>query len=201
MKKYTWPILILSAFCLAGVWGKSKHTNLVVPFTRHIQLPAQLAGTPANQPTEGADETAACLIMANSATEYIYATFEIGEEWKGREDMTAEVDWVPYSGAVGAGQTVQWDWTMRSVAIGEALDNGTAATMSGTFTDGGSGTSQYVEVHTGATIDWDHANQPLVHEDHVFLRVERNNSDTFSGTVCVTAIEIIYTATGIPEAN
>jgi hypothetical protein len=149
-------------------------------YTRHLQIDAHAdAGTPANQPSTVSVATAACLEFANSASEYAYPTFEIPDDWDG--------------------ETVIWDWQYRSVAEGGLITAGTVATGSATFTDGGAGTAQYLIVHTPFTLTYNHANQPLAAQDHVFMVLDRNNADTFAGKVCITAFEVIYESTGLPR--
>ena len=170
----------------------------VTPFTRHVQLPAETVGKLTDQPTPETFGTAACLQFASLGTsEYAYATFEVGEDWVGGEDIIFEIDWFP---AMTGTETVTWDVTYRSILEGETITNGTAVTVS--VTDSGD-YSQYVIEHSPFTLDYDNGNQPLVHEDHVFLQVTRDTgvANDFAGTVCVTAFEIIYNANTFAETN
>lgn len=45
--------------------------------------------------------------------------------------------------------------------------------------------------------------QPLTKQDHVYFKVSRDTgvANNFSGSVTVTACEIIYTSTGFPSSN
>ena len=54
--------------------------------------------------------------------------------------------------------------------------------------------------HTAATFTYDHADQPLVVGDHIYIQVERD-TDTFAGDTCVTAFEINYNSNSIPMTN
>jgi hypothetical protein len=50
-------------------------------------------------------------------------------------------------------------------------------------------------IHSRVTIPYNHANQPPAKNDHLFIKVTRNaTSDTYSGTVMITAYEYIWTA-------
>jgi len=176
-------------------------TLTVAPFTRHVQLPAQTVGNINTRPTPATYGTVACLDFdAGPTAEYAYATFEVGSDWVGGEDMTLEIDWFPSSGAMAGTDTIKWDITYRSVAEGETITNGTAVTVS--VTDSGD-YAQYIVEHTPFTLDYDNANQPLVHEDHVFIQITRDVgvANDFAGDVCVTAFELIYNANTFAETD
>lgn len=178
-------------------WTSSEdHT-----YERHLQVPASIAGV-GNTPTATVSNTdVLCILWNDTPTEeYAYFQFEVPSDWDNTTDWTVEVDWHPYSAAIGAGETVIWEYSYRSVAQGENF-NQTSDTTSGTFTDGGAGTAQYLSIHTGATIPKTGTNQNIAREDHVYMRINRDGSaaDTFGGTVCVSAFEILYNSEGMPR--
>jgi len=175
--------------------------DIVVPaYERHVQFPAMVTGTPANQPTEVDFGTASGLQFASVGAEYAFFQFEVGDDWDGVSDMTIEIDWFPDSGAMAGADTVKWDIEYRSIAPGETVTNGVSVTVS--VTDDGD-YAQYVTEHTPFTLDYDHANQPLTKEDHVFVKVTRDTgvANDFAGTVTITAFEVLYDSIRMPASN
>ncbi len=176
-------------------------TITVDSYERHIQVPARASGLPADQAPLKAVGTASCMSFANAGGKYGYFQWEIPTDWVGgTEDIVIEVDWIPESGAIGASETVIHKFSYRAIAEGEVLTTGTEATVQATYTDSGSGTAQYHVEHTGATLTYNHADQPLEAEDHLYVKIERD-TDTFAGDTCVTAFEIIYNSNTIPTTN
>ena len=60
---------------------------------------------------------------------------------------------------------------------------------------------QYVTTHTQHVLAASDADNPIAHEDHLFVRIERDNTvaNNWSGDVLVTAFEVLYASNGIPE--
>ena len=176
-------------------------TITVDSYERRIQVPARASGLPADQAPLKAVGTSSCMSFVNAGGKYGYFQWEVPTDWvAGTEDILVEVDWVPESGAVGASETVIHKMSYRSIAEGEVLTAGSEATAQATFTDGGAGTAQNLVVHTAATFTYDHADQPLVVGDHIFVKIERD-TDTFAGDTCVMAFEIVYNSDTIPTTN
>ena len=176
---------------------------LTVPsYERHIQIPAFLAGTPANQPTATTVGTAGGLQFGFAADKTTYVQWEVPDDWVGGEDMYIEIDWLPDGGAIdytGSSETVNWTITYRSIAEGETITNGTAVAVPITSAED---LSQYQTKHTRFTLDYDNANQPITKQDHIYFEIKRDVSeDSYNGTVVVTAFEILYNSTSLPTSN
>ena len=174
------------------------HTGLLtVPaYERHIQVPALLTGNPANQPTSVDFFTAGGLQFPTTGAKYAFIQWEIPDDWNGT-DLYFEVDWMPDSGAMSGTDTVEWTVEYRAIAEGELINAGTSVTMTATNSDDN---AQYKTIHSRMTIDFDNANQPITKQDHIFFKISRNTGVTndFSGTVTVTAYEIIYNSITLP---
>lgn len=169
----------------------------VAAYTRHIQVPAMLSGTPANQPTEVDFGTVSGLQFATTGSKAVFGQFEIPDDWDGT-NIILEVDWFPDSGAMSGTDTVEWILTYRSIAEGESCQLGTVATV--TVTDSAD-YAQYVTKHSQFTLTFNHADQPLTKQDHVFFKLTRNTGVTndFGGTVSITEFELVYNSVGLPR--
>lgn len=168
-------------------------------YERHVQIPAMANGLPANQPAEVDFFTAGGLQFASAGAQYAYCQWEIPDDWDGT-DVVFEVDWFPDSGAISGTDTIKWDVEYRSIAEGEAINNGTSVTVSVTdSTD----YAQYITKHSRFTLTYNNANQPLVNQDHIYFKISRDTSvaNDFAGTVTVAAYEIIYQSKGFPSSN
>ena len=66
-------------------------TLTVGSYERHTQLVANLAGTPADQPTQVTVGTASGLQFATTGTKYSYCQWEIPDDWDGG-NIIFEVD-------------------------------------------------------------------------------------------------------------
>ena len=117
--------------------------------------------------------------------------------------MYFEIDWFPDSGATSGTDAVRWTVEYRSIAEGEAMNNGTSVTV-----DNGAGgdTGDYIQYqtkHTRFTLAYNSANQPLTKKDHIYFKISRDTGVTndFGGSVTVTAYEIVYTSNGFPTSN
>jgi hypothetical protein len=176
------------------------NTVTVASYTRHIQVQAIPSGTIANQAVGNTVGTAVGLQFASTPDKYAGFQWEVPDDWVGGEDITVEVDWTPDSGAMSGTDTVQWILEYRSIASGELLTQGAIATVTVTNNDDN---AQYTSIHSSFTIDYDHADQPLTKQDHVFFLLHRNTTvaNDFAGTVTVTAFEIVYNSNTIPKSN
>jgi hypothetical protein len=171
--------------------------NIAYPTqTRHIQVPAVLRGNPSTQPTADGVGSASGLKFSNSGSKYAYFQWEIPSDWTGG-DITVEIDWCPFSGAMSGSNTVKWLVSYGLRAVGETI-GGTLTVVPSTI----SGiVGQYVTTHTQHVLAASDADNPIAHEDHLFVRIERDNTvaNNWSGDVLVTAFEVLYASNGIPE--
>lgn len=200
--------ILLALLALPGrAWAWFPGDDIDIPgtltvgaYVRHVQVPAFTAGTPAQQATAAAYDTAGCLEFSTSADKYSYFQWEIPEDWTGG-DITVEIDWFPVV-TLPEGDTVTWDVNYVSVAEGEVIAGRTITNLTDTITGEVGDTAQYKTIHTGFTFAYNNADNPLVHEDHIYVQVIRDVSeDDFANSACVSAYEIIYTSNTLPEGN
>jgi hypothetical protein len=153
-------------------------------------------GNAATNPTPDAFGTVGGLVFPTTGSKYAYFQWEVPLDWTGG-NMTVEIDWVPFSGAMSGTDTVKWDIDYVSKAEGEDL-NGTATAVPVTID---ADIAQYISTHTPFTLAYNDANNPLVHEDHIYFRISRDTgvANDFAGSVMITAFELLYTSNGIPE--
>lgn len=172
---------------------------IVKSYERHVQIPAEANGAPASTPVWITIGTAGALQYSAALAKYAYCQWEIPDDWAG-DNIYFEVDWLPDSGAMSDPDTIKWDVNYRSIAEGELITNGTMATASVTFTGD---LAQNATKHGRVTLTFNHANQPLTKQDHIYFQITRDVgvADDFSGTVAVTAYEIIYNSVGLPTSN
>ena len=168
-------------------------------YSRHIELQvgSAVVGSTAPSPTTVGTFRGLGFNADNEVANFI---FDVPTDWDGVSDMTAHVHWYPTSGdAVANGETVKWDITYRSIAEGEAVDNGTAVTASGTLTGGASETDKEL-YYTEIVLDYNHADQPLTAEDCVGIQFDRDvTTDTYSGAGIITMLHIQYNSIALPE--
>lgn len=121
---------------------------------------------------------------------------EIPTEWDGASNMTLNITWHAQSGdAIASGETVKWDSEWRSIVTGEAVDNGTVASGTVTYTESGGDDIDKQTYMSSITIPYTGGNQPLTSGDTLFLRMDRDVSgDSYSGQAIVLKVEIVYTA-------
>lgn len=171
-------------------------------YERHVQIKATPSGTPANQMSAVTIGTATGLQASSAVSQYAGFQWEVPDDWDGT-DVYVEIDWFPDSGAMSGTDAIRWVVEYRAIAEGELITQGTVATV-----DNGSGgdTSDYAQYetkHTRFTLTYNHADQPLTAQDHVYFLVHRDVSVSgdFAGTVTVPAFEIIYNSKGFPTSN
>jgi hypothetical protein len=169
----------------------------VSSYERHIQIPALLTGTPANQPTSVDFFTVGGVQFPSNANKSVFCQWEVPDDWAG-DNVTFEIDWFPCCGAISGTDTIKWDIEYRSIAEGEAINNGTSVTVS---VSDNADYAQYITKHTPFTLAYNNANQPLVKQDHVYFKITRDVSvaNDYAGMVTVPAFEIIYNSTGFPR--
>jgi hypothetical protein len=171
-------------------------------YERHVQIPVTHVGAVANQPTPVDIFTAGGDQYPTTGSKYGFLQWEIPDDWDGT-DVYMEIDWLPDSGAISGTSAIRWTVEYRSIAEGETINNGTSVTL-----DNGAGGdtadySQYQTKHTRFTLAYNDANQPLTKQDHIYFKISRDTSvaNDFSGSVAVTAYEIIYQSAGLPTSN
>lgn len=171
-------------------------------YERHIQIDAKTDGTVANQPGEVDFFTAGGLQYATTGAKFAFCQWEVPDDWDGG-NIYFEVDWFPDSGAISGTSAVRWTVEYRAIAEGEAINNGTSVTLdNGAGGDTGDYT-QYQTKHSRMTLVYNNANQPLTKQDHIYFKIGRDTAvaNDFSGSVTVTAYEIIYYSVGFPTSN
>lgn len=167
-------------------------------YTHHIDIDAGGATQGASAPTATTVGTFRGLGFAADA-EVVHYAVEVPIDWDGASDMTLIVHWYPTSGdAIANTETVKWDATYRSIAVGEAVDNGTAVVATTTFTGGASETDKE-HYETSITIDFDDVNQPLTVGDDIGVQFDRDvTTDTYSGAGIVFRWDLSYTSNKLP---
>ena len=171
-------------------------------YERHVQIDAIATGAVVNQPTPSDFFTVGGLQYPTTGAKYAFCQWEVPDDWDGG-DVYFEINWFPDSGAISGTAAVRWTVEYRAIAEGEAINTGTSVTL-----DNGAGgdTGDYIQYqtkHTRVTLTYNNANQPLAKQDHVYFKVSRDTgvANDFSGSVTVSAYEIIYTSTGLPTSN
>lgn len=171
--------------------------SVTTDYTRHLVLVAIPRGNASTQPTADGVGSVACSKFANTGSKYSYVEWEVPNDAKSGADVTFEVDWIPFSGNMSGTDTVKFLVEYGSRSPGEAVNGSLTTVPISTDAD----ITRYVTTHSGGTIDYDDATNALHHEDHVFFRITRDNTvaNNWTGDVCVTAFEIIYTSNSFPE--
>lgn len=170
-------------------------------YTRHIAMPASTSQVGATAPTATTVGTSRGLGF-DADGELVFFDTVIPEDWNGTSDMNIEIYWSAENGdAVADTEQVIWDTEYRSVAEGEAVDNGTLVNVACTHTQSGGGTDKEL-YETTCTIDYDDANQPLTAGDTLFIKLNRDVTaeagNTYSGLAILQRYEIKYTSNALP---
>lgn len=170
-------------------------------YTRHHDLTASAATTGPTAPTPTTVGTFRGLGF-DADNEVVFFALEIPSDWNGTSNITLVVHWYSTDGDIIAnGETVKWDATYRSIAAGEAVDNGTAVTATATFTGGGSETDKE-HYETSITIVFTGGNQPLAVGDDIGFQFDRDVSgDSYSGAGIVYKWDMVYTSNTIPRGD
>ena len=168
-------------------------------YTRHIDIEIGAATLGPNAPIATSVGTFRGFGF-DADNEEAFVNFEIPADWDGVSDMAFELHWYPTAGDVIAnGETVKWDATYRSIAAGEAVDNGTVVSITATFT-GGASEIDKEDYETVITIDYDNVNQPLAVNDDLGIQFDRDvTTDTYSGAGIVYRIDLTYTSNTLPD--
>ena len=172
------------------VIGCGTGTLTVPTYTKHESIPANAAVLGPNAPTPTTIGTARGLGF-DADNEAAYLEYEVPDSFTGSGDLTFKIYWSGASGdAFADTETCKWDLNYRSLAEGEAMDNGTAVTASVTYTQSGAGTDKEFFV-SEITLDYDHADQPIAAGDLLVIQFDRDvTGDTYSGAGIVYRWEI-----------
>ena len=175
----------------------NKSDGIVDVYERHIQIPALLTGTPANQPDAVDYFTAGGLQFSTTGAKNAFFQWELPDDWDGT-DVTIEIDWFCSNAAMSGTATVQWTVEYRTTPEGGLHNAGTSKTLTITNDDDN---AQYLSIHSPAVMPYNDANQPLAKQDHIYFKVSRNTgvANDFGGSVVITAFEIIYNSVKIPR--
>ncbi len=169
-------------------------------YTVHLDIQASAATLGPTAPTLTTVGTARGLGFDADA-ELVNFHIDIPTDWNASSDMTLVVHWFSTSGdAIANTEDVKWDVTYRSVAEGEAIDNGTAVTATASFT-GGASELDKEHYMTSVTIDFDNGNQPLTAGDAFVVQFDRDVSgegNSYSGAGIVMRWDLLYTSVALP---
>ena len=186
-------VLVLSATALAShngtTWEQIHDT-----YTRVIVIRPNAATLGPTAPSATTVGTYRGLGFG-TANDELFVEAYIPDDWDGESDLTISLCWCPEDGdPLQDGETVKWSGTYRLTAEGESLENGTAVTCADSYTQ--SGASAATErICCDATIDWDHADQPVEAGDLLGWIISRDTAtDTYSGYAVVMLIRIEYQA-------
>jgi hypothetical protein len=167
------------------------------PYTRHIDIlpSASTLGPTAPTPTTTGNARG---LGFDADGELAFIEYEVGDDWDGVSDMIFQIIWHPESGdAIADTEQVKWNIAYNSIAQGEAVDNGTEATATTTYTQSGAGTDKEV-IETDITIAYTGGNQPLTTGDTVFIKFNRDVTgegvNSYSGLAIVERWEIKFNA-------
>ncbi|KKM72356.1 hypothetical protein LCGC14_1421340 [marine sediment metagenome] len=171
-------------------------------YTRHLDLDIGAAVLGPNAPTATTIGTSRGLGF-DADNEAAYVEFEIPSDWDGASNMNFNIHWHPTSGdAIANTEKIKWDAHYRSVAIGEAVDNGTLVTATTTFT-GGASEGDKETYQTVIVIVYTGGNQPLTAGDILYIQVDRDvtgeagGGGSYSGMGIITLVELEYTSNAL----
>jgi hypothetical protein len=167
-------------------------------YTRHHDVAIGAAIVGAAAPGQETIGTFRCYVFDANA-DLAYISVEIPSEWDAASDMAIDLLIFTDDGdALGNGEIIEFDLVYRSVDEGEAYDNGSAVTINANVTGGASETDKG-QYKITATVDYDHADQPLAVEDTLGFSIMRDvtTSDTYSGDVHVCRAQLVYTANSL----
>lgn len=167
-------------------------------YERHIVLFPTASTLGPTAPTPVSIGTARGLLHDADA-EQSFITVEIPSDWNGTSDIDFEILWSGESGDVIAnGETVIHKISYRSIAIGEAIDTGTAINTGVTYTQSGAGTDKQI-FESEVILDYDSIVQPLTAGDNIYIVYSYDaTTSTYSGGPIVYHWEIKYISNKMP---
>jgi hypothetical protein len=124
-------------------------------------------------------------------------SFRVPDDWNGSSDMYLRLKWTSEHGTpILNGQTVIWETDYYCAASEAAIDAAGAASVDTTYTEAEAIAGADEElIHTDTLIDYNHADQPLVKGQHVYMTISRDKStDTYANDAVLVGMELVYTA-------
>ena len=178
-----------------GLTGNDQQEYL--NFTRHHDI--SMGATTLGPTAPSVVKTGAAICFAFDAdAEEAGIIMEIPLEWNGASNMAFNIHWHSESGdPVQNGETVKWDieWYANKSSENVAVDNGTAATGTATYTEAESPGVDKEHSMSSIILPYTGGNQPLEVNDRLFLRFDRDVSgDSYSGQAIVCQVEVTYTS-------
>lgn len=177
----------------------AKDGTVALPaYTRHIDIVAGAATLGPNAPDSVTTGNARGLGFNNN-NEQVYFNWEVPDDWDGASNFDIEIIWSPTGGdAILLNETVKWNMAWYAVEPTQAIDNGTEATGTVTYTETGNPGTDKEMIESEIEIPYTGGNQPLVKGDSVFMCFIRDNdNDNYSSNAICYRWEIKYTATGL----
>lgn len=198
--------LLFTVPCFSQTSGGAGNSNdwtlpggvTVGAYARSVTIPSGQATVGATAPTATTVGTFRALGF-DANNELAYMNVEVPEDWDGISDMTLKIYYFTTNGdPVQDGETIKIDVDYRSIAEGEAIDNGNAVSITNTYTATGAQTDKEM-FEQEITIDFDHGDQPLTAGDIIGFLFNRDvDTDTYTGAVIVVRWEVDYTSIGLP---
>jgi len=135
----------------------------------------------------------------NATAELAFIGMKIPTDWDTTTAINLVIHWVPTDGDTPLnGETVRFDIQYHSAAVGEAVDQGTVAVGTVTYTQSGTGVPKGI-IESTIVLPASTGNQPLAIGDDLNIRFNRNTVDTYSGDPNVFFWTFEYTSIGLPE--
>jgi len=135
----------------------------------------------------------------NATAELAFIGMKIPTDWDPTTAINLVIHWIPTDGDTPLnGETVRFDIQYHSAAIGEAVDQGTVAIGTVTYTQSGAGIPKGI-IESTIVLPASSGNQPLAIGDDLNIRFNRNTVDTYSGDPNVFFWTFEYTSIGLPE--
>ncbi len=140
--------------------------------------------------------TGTCATFATDVDDIIRFNFHMPDCWTGAADFQAKLRWATIGDAMTLAQTVSWQHSWRAKTVGEALNGGSEATQTVTYTEAGNPGTDLALIETTLTFDYDSASQPIAAGDTVYWRLQRDvDTDNYDGIVYLQELWIEYPAT------
>lgn len=169
---------------------------------RNLFLPVSSAALGPTAPSDITVGTFRCKQFNQAQTsQEAFITIPITADWDAVSDYTIGFSWYQESGdPLADGEVVEWDLTYRSIAVGEAYDNGTAATASITHTQSGAGTDK-AGIFTTVSLPYNTGNQPIAKFDGIGININLDETaTTYSGDPILCAIVPLYNSVSLDQS-
>jgi hypothetical protein len=138
-------------------------------------------------------------LQFDADAEEVFIDFRIPEDWDGISDIKLVPHWLTEpADQMQDGETVKWDINYRSIAEGEAVDNGVLATATATTTQTGTSLDKEFK-ETELVLPFDDADQPLTAGEYILLQFTRDvTGDTYTGGAIVQLWYFEYDSNTLP---